>query len=79
MNKYNVGQAVYWINESNEVYDDMFVIQRVSIDNLGYHYSLVASNDDIIDWCREEDVFINKKDAELESRKRNALERIGVK
>jgi hypothetical protein len=79
MNKYNVGQAVYWIKESGEVYDDMFVIQRVSIDNLGYHYSLVSSTEDIIDWCREEDVFIDKKNAELESRKRNALERIGVK
>jgi len=78
MNKYSVGQAVYWVRESGEVYDDLFVIQRVSTDNLGYHYSLVSSTDDIIDWCREEDVFINKKDAELEGRKRNALEIIGV-
>lgn len=83
MNKYNVGQSVYLVCcEENYgdtmVHPDMMVINRVSKDHLGYHYSLTDSNEDIIDWCREEDVFINKYDAELESRKRNALELLNI-
>ena len=77
MNKYKVAQSVYWICDT-KVHSDMMVINRVSIDDLGYHYSLTDSNEDIIDWCREEDIFVNKKDAEKENRKRNNITLLGV-
>lgn len=67
MNKYKVGQGVYWLyNRKNEtaVYPEVLVINRVSIDNLGYHYSLTTPHEDIIDWCREEEVFMSREDAE---------------
>ena len=81
MNKFKVGQSVYLICDSNgvcAVHSDMMVINRVSIDDLGYHYSLTDSNEDIIDWCREEDVFPIKRDAEEESVKRNNTIVLGV-
>ena len=77
MNKYKVGQSVYWVYDMG-VHPDMLVINRVSIDDLGYHYSLTDSNEDIIDWCREEDVFVNKQDAEQESLNRSNTILIGV-
>lgn len=81
MNKFKVGQSVYLICDSNgacTVHSDLMVINRVSIDDLGFHYSLTDSNEDIIDWCREEDVFPNKEDALKESRKRNKIILLGV-
>lgn len=54
-----------------EVHPDILMINRVSKDDQGYHYSLVDSNEDIIDWCYEENVFGTLKDAEEEVRKRN--------
>ena len=83
MNKYKVGQSVYWICDEESygdtmVHPDLMVVNRVSIDDLGFHYSLTDSNEDIIDWCREEDVFPHREDAELESRKRNKITLLGV-
>ena len=68
-NKFQVGQSVYWIYEKDNkhyIHDDMFMIQCVSLDELGHHYSLVDSNEDIIDWCREKDLFSFIEDAEKE-------------
>lgn len=74
MNKYSAGRSAYWIYNSkgkSYVYDGMLVVARVSKDELGYHYSLENSDEDIIDWCREEDMFCTNKDAQEECLKRN--------
>jgi hypothetical protein len=79
MNKYKIGQSVYWIcDKNNEVYPNVLMVNRVSIDSFGHHYSLTTPDDDIIDWCREEDVFMDKNDAENEADERNNIETIGV-
>jgi len=53
------------------VHPDILMINRVSQDDQGYHYSLVDSNEDIIDWCYEENVFGTLEDAKEEVEKRN--------
>lgn len=79
MAKYSVGQSVYLMYRQQDnglynVHDGMLAVQRVSVDDLGYHYSLMDSNEDIIDWCREEDVCGNYLDAISECVQRNLLE-----
>ena len=54
MSKCKIGQSVYLLYKHNNqwaVHEDLFVIQRVSQDQEGHHYSLVGPNEDIIDWC----------------------------
>ncbi len=68
-NKFQVGQSIHWIYKKDDKYhihDDMFMIRQVSEDELGYHYSLVDSNEDIIDWCYEKDLFASLIDAQVE-------------
>lgn len=79
MNKYKVGQTVYWVcDKNNEVYPNVLMVNRVSIDNFGYHYSLTTPDDDIIDWCREEDVFFNKDEATREAKGRSDIITMGI-
>lgn len=69
-----LGASVYWIYEKNGkcyVHDDMLVVQRVSEDELGFHYSLENASEERIDWCRQEDVFGTRETAEQECEKRN--------
>ena len=76
MNKFNVGQTaylIYEINSEHEANDDMLVIRTISKDDLGYHYSVEDSNEDIIDWCREDDLFGSINDAIEECVMRNLL------
>lgn len=54
-----------------EAHPDILMVNRVSKDEEGYHYSLVDSNEDIIDWCYEENIFGTFQDAENEASRRN--------
>ena len=50
---------------------DMMMVNRVSKDEQGYHYSLVSGHDDVFDWCYEENVFASEPDAVQEAERRN--------
>jgi len=79
--KFQVGQSAHWIYKKDNKYyihDDMFMVQRVSLDELGHHYSLVDSNEDIIDWCREEDIFASLADAQKEWAVRTIRQNLSV-
>lgn len=76
MAKYGVGQSVYLVYKKGSeycVHSDMLMVQRVSVDNEGYHYSLVDSQEDIIDWCYEEDIFGSEENAVEECIDRNLI------
>ena len=69
-----VGKTAYWVYEYDgkyHVYDDLLVVRRVSKDEIGIHYSMENAYEDIIDWCRAEDVFENIKVAEEICKERN--------
>ena len=81
-NKFQLGSSVYWIYAEDKnskdkakttyrIYPDMLMVNRVSKDENGYHYSLLNGHDDAIDWCYEENVFSTLEDAEREVVKRN--------
>jgi hypothetical protein len=78
MSKWKVGQSVYLLYEKDgrfHIHEDMFVVQRVSEDELGFHYSIANGNEDIIDWCRQEDLFCFLDSAIEESIERNLSEK----
>ena len=78
MSKFQIGQTaylIYKIGNEHEAHDDMLAIRSVSRDDLGYHYSVEDSNEDIIDWCREDNLFGSIGDAIEECVNRNLLKR----
>lgn len=83
-NKHQIGSSAFLIysipgkkaaSDKTDIYyevnPDMMMVNRVSRDEYGYHYSLVTGHDDVIDWCYETEVFSNYKDAQDEANRRN--------
>ena len=64
--KFKVGSSVFMVYKKGDryhLYEGMCVIEKVSYDKLGYHYSITNSDEDVIDWCRDEDLFRSDADA----------------
>ena len=69
-----IGKTAYWVYEYEgeyHVYDDLLVVRTVSEDEHGMHYSMENAHEDVIDWCREEDVFGDIQAAEIACKTRN--------
>ena len=74
MHKFRLGQSVYLIQKAGSKFvvdDEMLMVNRLSTDEEGNHYSLINALDDHLDWCREEDVFSSLEQAEQECVRRN--------
>lgn len=79
-NKYNIGTSVYLVYNNGLSYfvtKDKLIVSKISCDEIGYHYSLRNEHDDPIDWCYEDDLFLDYFEAQSEVLKKNSLR--GVK
>lgn len=64
--KFSVGSSAYLVYNKNGKYyvdDRLFMVNRVSEDNKGYHYSLKCPSGSLIDWCYEDMLFLTRGQA----------------
>ena len=65
-NRFVVGSPVYLVYNKDGKYcveDRLFMVNKVSEDESGFHYSLKCPSGSLIDWCYEDQLFLRREQA----------------